>query len=179
MLQRNETLEATLMDFSYYFTFTFSTDLTPSLGTSAALKKDKKRWWSTWKISLTFSAGKLFSPKELMCFHCQIVEVIQHIMFCRVKFRHLYCCFHYLVYANIFTRNHFRHSLDIDKWNGTSHFKDLFFPLPFYGCSWGIRRFPGLGVIRSCSCRPTPQHSNARSEPHLRSMPQPEAIPDP
>ena len=37
--------------------------------------------------------GNFFSPTELL--HCQKMEVKQHIMLFTVKFRYLYCCFHY------------------------------------------------------------------------------------
>ena len=43
--------------------------------------------------------GNFFSPTELL--HFQKMEVKQHIMLLTVKFRYLYCCFHYLC-TNIF-----------------------------------------------------------------------------
>lgn len=59
----------------------------------------------------------IFSPEEQMCFYCQIMEVTHHVIHVTFRSLHydLYCCLHYLVYLHIFTKNHLRHCLDIDK----------------------------------------------------------------
>ena len=42
----------------------------------------------------------------------------------------------------------------------------------FQGCTYSIWRFPVQGYNWSCSCQPTPQHSNTRFELHLGLIPQ-------
>ena len=55
----------------------------------------------------------------------------------------------------------------------------FFIFLSFQGCTRGVWRFPGQGLMGAAAAGLCQSHSNARSEPHLRPIPQLTAIPDP